>query len=226
LIRGTVTDEVQHLSDTFNQILIEGSDQPPLGTSLTDFITGLASGLRLLLNVLVHSKESFEEVTEALFQVLIQKDASSNQTPANAETIASLRIGFGVCLGLVRAWVTTMGDLEEGTTLIVNGRSPNESKMFNLFIQTESQTTAHTRFCVTSQGSIGLVPDRTEVGDVVASFDGSSNQFVFRSAGQEEGKENHDIESYRLVGSGYLRRLTTGGSRSDELEKSQDIRLV
>ena len=179
-----------------------------------------------MLGVLIHSKESFKEATEALFQVLVQKDAGSNQTPANAEKIASLRIGFGACLSLVRAWATTMRDLEERKTLIVSGRSPNESKIFNLFIQTASQTTAHTRFCVTNQVSIGLVPDRTKVGDVVASFDGSASQFVLRSAGQEERKENDEVESYRLVESGYLRRLTTGESRSDEPEKSQDIRLV
>jgi hypothetical protein len=63
-----------------------------------------------------------------------------------------------------------------------------------------SQTTAYTRFCVTSHGSIGLVPDRTEVGDVVASFDGSANQFVLRVPGRKRGKKTMTLKATDLLG--------------------------
>jgi len=127
---------------------------------------------------------------------------------------------------LLKAWATTLADLEEGKTLIVNGDSPNDSKMFSQFLQRASQTTAHARLCVTSQGYVGLVPDRTEVGDLVAVFHGSPNQFVLRSVGQEERRENDEVTSYKLIGSGYLLRLTEGKSLSHEPEKHQNIRLI
>jgi hypothetical protein len=216
LIRGTLTDEVQHLGNAFSQMLVEGLDQPPSGGNLTDFMRGLVNGFH----------QSFEEAMEVLFQILIQRDTSLNQTPTADEEITSLRVGFGSCLGLVKAWGTTLADLEDGKALIVNGGSPNESKMFNQFLQRAFQTTAHARLCVTSHGCVGIVPDRTDVGDLVAVFHGSATQFVLRDVGQEERKENDEVASYRFVGSGYLLPLTEGKTLSDEPEKDQNIRLI
>lgn len=193
---------------------------------MTDFMRGLVNGFLLVLKVLVDSQQSFEAAMEVLFQVLVQQDSSSKETPNKADEIASLRIGFGACLGLIKAWAKTLADLEEGKTLVVNNGSPNDSKMFNQFLQRAFQTTAHARFCITSQGYVGLVPDRTEVGDLVAVFHGSPQHFVLRSIGQEERRDNDEITTYRLVGSGFLRRLAEGGSVTHEPEKDQDIRLV
>lgn len=155
---------------------------------------------------------------EVLFQVLIQKDTSSNQTPTNVGEISSLRVGFGYFLGLTKAWATNLADLKEGKMLIVNGDSPNESKMFNQFLHRAFQTTSHARLCVTSQGYVGLVPDRTKVGDFIAVFHGSPNQFVLRNVYQQERRENDEIASYRLVGSRYLYRLSERKSLSRESE--------
>lgn len=55
LIRGTLTDEVRHLGNVFNQILIEGSEQHPFGGNLIDFMRGLVNGFFLVLNVLVEN---------------------------------------------------------------------------------------------------------------------------------------------------------------------------
>lgn len=207
-------------------MLVDGSDQPAFGGNLTDFMRGLVNGFRLVLNVLVDSQQSFEEAMEVLFQLLVQRDTNSNKTPTDTDEIKSLRIGFGSCLGLLKAWATTLEDLKEGKTLIVNGGSPDDSKLFNQFLQRAFQTTAYARFCVTSQGCVGLVPDRTEVGDLVAVFHGSPNQFILRNVCQEERRENNEIACYRLVGRGYLLGFPEGKSVSHELEKHQNIRLI
>ncbi|KAI9740668.1 MAG: hypothetical protein M1818_004632 [Claussenomyces sp. TS43310] len=226
LIRGTLTDEIRHLSNAFNQMSIEGSEQPPFGGRLTDFMKGLVNGFLLVLNVLVDSQQSFEEAMEVLFQVLIQKETSSDRMPTDADEIKCLRSGFGSCLGFLQGWATALADIEEGKTLVVKGNSPDDSKMFHQFLQRASQTTAQAKLCVTSQGCVGLVPDRTEVGDRVSVFHGSPNQFILRKFGQEEGKEDDEIASYRLVGSGYLRHLSEGTSLSHEPENYQNIRLI
>jgi len=187
---------------------------------------GFVNGFRLVLKVLVTNQQLFDEAVEVLFQVLVQKNTSSNQTPTDADEIKSLRTGFGSCLALVKAWGTTLADLKAGKMLIVNGDSPDDSKMFNEFLQRAFQTTAHARLCVTSQGCVGLVPDTTEVGNRVAVFYGSPNRFVLRNAEQEGKREDDEIASYRLVGRGYLRPLSEGGNLSHEPEKAQDIRLV
>lgn len=223
LIRGTLTDEIQHLSNPFNQLPKEGSE-PRSGGNSIDTIRGLVNGILLVLKTLARTV-SVDEVFDLIFQVLTQKNTSSTQTSTEAEEIKSLKIGFGAFLGVMKAWGPNLASLQDGKMLRVECNSPEESKMYNQFLQRVFQTTAYTRFCITKNGYVGLVPYRTESGDLVAVFDGSPNQFILRNAAQEEKTED-EIASYRLVGSGCLQHLNERESFSHEPEKHESIRII
>lgn len=215
LIHGTLADEVRHLSIPFNQVPAAGSEMASGGKAI-DTIRGLVNGILLVLRTLAAAQTvSVDVVFDLIFQVLIQ----NTDTATNLDEIKSLKTGFGAFLGIMKAWGPKLSGLKDGKLLVVECDSPEE---YNQFLQRVFQTTAHTRFCVTKNGYVGLVPYRTEIGDLMAVFDGSTHQFILRNASREE---DDDTPSYKLVGSGYLQCLDDEGGSSRTIE-DQDIKLI
>lgn len=75
-----------------------------------------------------------------------------------------------------------------------------------------------TLFCITEKGYIGLVPPKTEPGDVISVLFGGPTPFILRKWGLED---NH----YCLVGSTYIHRIMEGEALDSATWREEEIFL-
>jgi hypothetical protein len=80
------------------------------------------------------------------------------------------------------------------------------------FVQALAQSASGRRYCVTSNGDVGLVPRFTRVGDIICIFAGLYVPFVIRPIASIQGQS----QTYALVGESYIH----GMMKSEELELS------
>ncbi|KXX76900.1 Heterokaryon incompatibility protein 6, OR allele [Madurella mycetomatis] len=207
MIPGTFADEIQIVSDrafvnpgarVSAGMKLEDLDQALWQGSLQVFVALITQGLngdmeslaQQLLDRLVRAVTEGED----LFDILAQEDDPIER--------ASLRKGFDLYAKLkVAMFSRQKKPTSEEQVEIILMDPVNNPHNLQTFMSRATWNAWGTRLCATKTGRIGLVPERTEVGDRVAVFDGCNVAFVLREDGSRE-----DARRYKLVGHGYLCR--------------------
>ena len=198
-VRGIILDNIQAIT--------EPMEKPP---AALDFVSGRSNSLNCLWDfehasrVLVYQHKDTlryppgEGLTNAFWRTLIRdmtRDVAGNLTRPAPSSLAS---SFLACAEL-QDFMTNANteaairDDPEAVTKIVTGSQS--------FIKACEPGVKGTRFCVTQDGYMGLVPTRAAKGDAICVFMGGAVPFVIR--GTDNGR-------FRLLGECYIHGLMDG----------------
>ncbi|KAK4451235.1 hypothetical protein QBC34DRAFT_378561 [Podospora aff. communis PSN243] len=101
----------------------------------------------------------------------------------------------------VRAGVSLMSTSADFTGFI------GQHEDMRFFAEESMKTTRGRRFCLTSQGFIGLVPPATKLGDVLCLVPGAQTPFLLRPIGNKTGQ-------FYLVGECYIHGMMDGEAQA------------
>ncbi|KAJ4346605.1 uncharacterized protein N0V89_010536 [Didymosphaeria variabile] len=202
VIRGVMIDQIEAVSDMgFTSDLDYDEDVPSNGEARDAWHNGFIKGFLLLFDALVKDEESFQWVTESMFELLIDKErvstAFSPPHLCDPKDKKTLRDGFDFLMRRVSVWAGQLDEPDAGHGLSCVDISSGD---LYRFYRRAKGITNHSRICVTSSGSAGLCPNRVKVGDTVVRFEGSPDYYLVRRVAPALTQNGKGGDTYNLVG--------------------------
>ncbi|KAK4182146.1 heterokaryon incompatibility protein 6, OR allele, partial [Podospora australis] len=207
LISGKSTDEIEVLSE---RTFVNPGAREMTGVKMEDFDAALWQGAHVVFRSFMlqdRNGESGQALVEKMFNNLLMAVTTSDDLfdilvqEDDTEKKASLRKGFDSYMKMKKQLLSYQ--IKETPDEEIPRLAPiDHPQEIHSFLKQAVGNVWGTKLCSTKEGRIGLVPERTEVGDRVVMFEGCDVAFVLRKLDGSEHARSH----YRLVGHAYFCR--------------------